>query len=926
METLISASGIIRLGLFLLISLAPTQILSAELELDFGAQDPINLEGPWEFYWQRFVEPGAVSPPKPTTFTRLPGSWTNLELEGSALPPAGHATYRLVADLGPDHPPILILRVPMVYSAYRLYANGELVAEVGKASADPQQARPDYGERRVQLEIDDSRLELVFHVSNYTARVAGIPKPIEIGSPNATTAAWAAELMATSALAGGLLLIGISQITLYMLRRRELAYLFFGLTVAFWAMQTVFSAQLLEQAGWHIPVWLARPLDGFSALATGVFYLWFISALFPRELPFRYVRWAALPVVIYLVVAIVDPGLTRSQVIGWLLYLMVGLLSLALIAIVRAWRNNQPDAVLILLGSGIAAFTAVLQIYWFNESGVRDAIASIGVLAAMGLYSIALAKRYARAFERSRRLETALRRANRLKDEFLANTSHELRTPLHAMIGLAESLPRDQPRLQRGLDLIVQSGRRLARLVDDTISLTQLQHGELPIHLRPTALSPLFHSVMDTCSPLTGSRPVRLKTDISEDFPPVRADPDRLYQVLFNLVGNAIKFTDRGHIRVAARQNRDHAIITIDDTGIGMTQEELTRAQQPYEQAHQSSLDGRGGFGLGLTISHALLERQGAKLSIESTPGKGTTVSFQLPVMPGGNKEDIPLSYPASSTPLPTNVPETLVGPTQQPTSQPQATGDDRPLILVVDDEPTAAMVVEEQLAQHGYRTMTAHSGQEALKLVHERQPQLVLLDVMMPDMSGLAVCRRLREEFDSNSLPILLVTARTRPEDVVEGLEAGANDHIAKPFWRREMLARVEAQLRVHENEQMRWALRESKVDEGTDSSDRDPRELLVALLEQSVIFWEGQTGQTRADLAEQSQLWTVTIDGSSRKTRTLDRYMSIETLPKRPRWGVVTRTARFVAKHLEDYEQRGKLVGMIREFEELMDQGRGG
>ncbi len=196
----------------------------------------------------------------------------------------------------------------------------------------------------------------------------------------------------------------------------------------------------------------------------------------------------------------------------------------------------------------------------------------------------------------------------------------------------------------------------------------------------------------------------------------------------------------------------------------------------------------------------------------------------------------------------------------------------------------------------------------------------------MMPDMSGLAVCRRLREEFDSNSLPILLVTARTRPEDVVEGLEAGANDHIAKPFWRREMLARVQAQLRVHENEQMRWALRENKVDETNDPPGRNPRELLVALLELSVIYWESQTGKTRADLAEQSRLWTVTLDGSSRKTRTLDRYMSIDTLPKRPRWGIVTRTARFVAERLEDDKQREQLVGMIREFEELLDQNRRG
>lgn len=185
-----------------------------------------------------------------------------------------------------------------------------------------------------------------------------------------------------------------------------------------------------------------------------------------------------------------------------------------------------------------------------------------------------------------------------------------------------------------------------------------------------------------------------------------------------------------------------------------------------------------------------------------------------------------------------------------------------------------------------------------------------------MPDMSGLEVCRRLREEYDDNTLPIILVTARSRETDIVEGLNAGANDYLAKPFYRIEMLARVQAQLRVQTNEQMRWALGEQTADEST-----SPRRLLVELLQKSLRYWEIETGLSKFDLAEQSGLWTVTLDISTRKTRTLDRYLREETLPKRPRWVVVLNTARFVLDHVNTPGYREDLQGLIACLERVFD-----
>lgn len=602
---------------------------------------------------------------------------------------------------------------------------------------------------------------------------------------------------------------------------------------------------------------------------------------------------------LYLAFAIFGSQLLRSQVTGWLLYLLAFLMIAALFSVFRAWRQGEPDAGFILIGAAVVALTAMLQTYWFNKSGIRNPVANFGVLAAMGLHSITLARRYARAFEHSRRLEQQLRKANRLKDEFLANTSHELRTPLHAIIGLAESLPRATPELDRGLQLIQDSGRRLTRLVEDILAFTRLKHNDLSLKPQPTPIAPIIQAILDICRPLAGHRPVTLLHDIDPRVRQVLADPDRLHQILFNLVQNAVKFTDQGEVIVSVKHEGETALITVRDTGIGIPATDLERIQNPYEQSHESSLDGRGGFGLGLAICRELLARHGSELELDSHMGEGTCAGFRLPISTAPI-----ISGPEDHRPQPSPQPKAARKQSRKPDKY----------LLIVDDDTIAAAVLEQQLRQAGYQVRTLYSGMDALEAVRKQPPELILLDVMMPGMSGLEVCRRLREEFDANTLPIILVTARTRPEDIVEGLNAGANDYLAKPFWHKEMLARVNAQLRVRENEQMRWALRQQEAEAGACD---DPRAQVVELLNTAVGIWEIETGKTRADLAEESGLWTVTLDNSSRKTRTLDRYMSIETLPKRPRWGIVNQTARFVAEHIRSESKRQTLLQMCEALE---------
>ena len=273
-----------------------------------------SLNQGWEFYWRAFVPTGQplISHEPLTTQLALPGSWTQLIAEGKPLPPTGFATYRKVLAL-PETSEPLVLRIPMVYSAYRLFVNGELAAQVGTPGKSEAATREDYGERQVILDTADERVELVFHVSNYHSRNAGFPKTLVLSTHAGINQSLAVELIINSLLTGGFLLIALSQLALFFIRR-EYIYLLFSLSVGAWALQTLVSEQLLSYAGWHLPLAIARPLDGFTALASAVTYLLFLSTLFSRYIPIRWTRWAALTLLIYVVVAVFFPGMPRSSV------------------------------------------------------------------------------------------------------------------------------------------------------------------------------------------------------------------------------------------------------------------------------------------------------------------------------------------------------------------------------------------------------------------------------------------------------------------------------------------------------------------------------------------------------------------------------------------------------------------------------------
>lgn len=393
-----------------------------------------------------------------------------------------------------------------------------------------------------------------------------------------------------------------------------------------------------------------------------------------------------------------------------------------------------------------------------------------------------------------------LRAVDKLKDEFLANTSHELRTPLNGIVGLTESLIDDpdaqmSEKVRSYLHMIAGSGRRLSNLINDILDFSKIKNHGLELRLESLDFGEVCDAVCVMSRPLAYNKSIEILNELPPGLPPVLADGDRLQQVLYNLIGNAIKFTSSGYIKITAEADEAWVKINIEDTGIGIPESELENIFESFTQAHGDAGREYEGTGLGLAVAKNLIEIQGGRISVESTLNKGSTFTFTLQ---RSHHATVQSSVRTSSSSRLNSIVDTYseVDSEVLVTESPNVTSC-KFHILVVDDDAVNRQVLLGQLSLHDYRVSEAVNGQEALDAVrNDDSIDLVLLDVMMPRMTGYETAMQIRAIKPVHELPIIFITAKHLASDLVAGFVAGGNDFLIKPVSKNELLSRTKTHL----------------------------------------------------------------------------------------------------------------------------------
>jgi signal transduction histidine kinase/ActR/RegA family two-component response regulator len=427
----------------------------------------------------------------------------------------------------------------------------------------------------------------------------------------------------------------------------------------------------------------------------------------------------------------------------------------------------------------------------FTERSERI-IAGVAAQAAVAidnarLYEVAqkAAEERKLLLERERAARAEAEHMGEMKDEFLATLSHELRTPLSAILGwslVLRTRPMDPAGLQQAVETIERNARLQAQLIEDLLDMSRITSGKVRLDVQPVSPVTFIEAALDTVRPAADAKGIRLEKLLDPSAGPVSGDPSRLQQVMWNLLSNAIKFTERGgKVQVRLERVNSHIEICVADTGIGLKPEFLADVFERFRQVDATSTRRYGGLGLGLSIVRNLAELHGGTVRASSAgEGRGSTFIVHLPLT---------IVHASAQTDVPRLHPKALKGMADY-----RITDLAGLKILVVDDERDARSLLQRILSDCNAQVLTAAGAAEALALIRDERPDLLISDIGMPEVDGYELLKRVRAlgEAGGGRIPAIALTAFARSEDRTLALRAGFLVHVSKPVEPAELVATV--------------------------------------------------------------------------------------------------------------------------------------
>ena len=732
-----------------------------------SAKQVVKLDGQWQFEWNEFVKPQAAR--KIQGQLTVPSYWN----EHENLSPQGHATYYTRVILPKDSQRYSI-SVPDMYTSFTLYANGRAICSNGTVGTTADDTEPFWYSSVVELPLSDT-IELTLHVANFHHYRGGIESAMRIALTETLQVKRELSISLAVFLTGATLMGGLFFLGMYWFEKQNLAMLLFAVFCILYSYRVVgadyyFINELLQPLNLS---WFVIIRFEYLSLTTSItVYAWFIKTLFTKEfnkIIFQALAWVG---VAYSLIILVTPPLFFSPLMQYYSLFLSFFVFYGFYVFLLATIRKRPGAIYALISGGILFISFGTKILdYFSVIEENRLVLLSCYISFFFFQSLVLSYRYSRSLKDA---VVQAHAASNAKSQFLATMSHELRTPLNGIIGMTDLLSRtrlDQEQRHQ-LNIVQSSGRFLLSILNDILDFSKSSAGKLKLDPTSASLQSLMQEVTSIFEAQAKNKSIQLEVALPENPIWIEIDGMRFRQVLYNLVSNAVKFTETGFVDVTARVVKENekgfrVHFSVSDSGIGMSTEEQKLLFKPFSQVDSSAHRKFGGSGLGLSIAQQLVKLMGSEIVVTSKKGEGSQFYFEL---------DLVKVQPADES--------------QPMTSDKEASSGRKKIFLkkeefkvaLIDDNSINLILAAKILDVLGYKSNSYEGGAAFLKELHQLKPNLILLDIQMPEIDGFEVFKKLQEHRPENTV-VIAMTANVMDEDIKNYFEAGFQDVLEKPF-----------------------------------------------------------------------------------------------------------------------------------------------
>ncbi len=745
-------------GLILILSIeysfgqSPT---SGKLDLvnhDFKVKESLSLNGEWKFYESQFIDPKLPAGENPIII-QVPKRW-----EQSGLPAMGYGSYSLSIVKNTDiH---LALKVPDLFSAYQLFVNGEALANMGVPGINKEEEQPGRKHHLVSLaHIKSDTLHLVIHISNFVHSKGGLGSSITLGTLSYLMDEKFVNDVYDVFMAGCLVMGAFFFLGLYVYGRREKMAMYFSFFCVVYAYRIIGWGNYVLHDLIDIPYRIGMTIEYSTFYLTAFFFCLYLKHLFPEETPKKVANFFIYLSLIWALMTFLPVHIFTRLNEPFLLLVLCGMFFAGFVyfrAIVSGKKGAKYSIystigiIIVFCMKSLAYLNVVEEILW---------VSMIGQLIFFLFQSLILSEHFTHSW---RLAKQEAEHAAKAKSDFLSIMSHEIRTPLNSVIGTTYHLIEEKPRKDQleELNNLKNSSEYLLTLINNVLDYSKIDAGKLELELVNVNLQQFCSNIYNVFKSIAETKGIMLNFNYDERLPEiVEMDKTRVNQILTNLIGNAIKFTEEGSVSLNISKGVSEGqvaevIFKIEDTGIGISNDLRGRIFQSFEQASSSTTRKYGGTGLGLSITKQLVEQMGSKIYLESELNKGSVFYFSLNL---AIKDDLEANGERSEFKL-TNY-----------------------KVLLVEDNDMNVLIAKRLLEKWEMKVDVAGNGQEALDKVESADYDIILMDLQMPTMDGYEATRILRKK--GYKLPILALTASAMFEKATKTSRAGLDGVVTKPF-----------------------------------------------------------------------------------------------------------------------------------------------